>query len=82
MLLSEVPEAPSLVWGFFGTDGAASPMRTLFGGTDDTTSAPSSAPLGTFFDEVFRTALRTSSALGFFIPAMSKAMVTDQTHTN
>ena len=81
MLLSEAPEAPFSVRGFFGTGGTASPIRSLFG-ADDIANAPSSAPLGTFFDKVFRTALRTSSAPGFFIPTMSKAMVTDQTHTN
>ena len=73
MLLPEVPEARSLVQGFFGTDGVASSMRSLFG-VDGTASAPSSAPLVTFFDELFRTTLRTSSASGFFIPAMSKTM--------
>ena len=66
--LSKEPEIPLSVWGFFGTDGAASPMQSLFGdGAGGIAEAPSPAPLGTFLD-VFRTALRTSSALGFLIP--------------
>ena len=67
MLFPEGPEVPLSVRGFFGTDGAASPMQSLFG-AGGIAGAPSSAPLGTFLD-VLRTALRTSSTPGFLIPA-------------
>ena len=65
--LLEEPETPLSVRGFFGTGGAASPMQSLFG-AGGIAEAPSPAPLGTLLD-VFRTALRTSSAPGFLIPA-------------
>ena len=65
--LSEELETPLSVRGFFGTDGAASPMQNLFG-VDGIAEVPSPAPLGTFLD-VFRTSLRTSSTPGFLIPA-------------
>ena len=65
--LSEEPETPLSVRGFFGTGGAASPMQSLFG-AGGIAEVPSPAPLGTFLD-VFQTALQTSSALGFLIPA-------------
>ena len=65
--LSEEPEIPLSVQGFFGTGGAASPIQSRFG-TGGIAEAPSPAPLGTFLD-VFRTALQTSSAPGFLIPA-------------
>ena len=65
--LSEEPKIPLSVQGFFETDGAASPIRSLFG-AGGIAEAPSSSPLGTFLD-VFRTTLRMSSAPGFFIPA-------------
>ena len=78
--LSEGPDAPLSVRGFFVTGGAAPPMHRS--GAGKAAGTPSSTSFKALFEELFLTALRTSSAPGFLMPAINKSnWIVNQTHT-